>query len=144
MPWRPRDGRLPCGWRRAAGWRRGASMRGRAVERLDRVCDVGIVDAVAEVVHLLLERSRWPLPHETGADEVVDGLAEADGALAAELFDGCGDVVGEGEGGTHAPSLSHRDAIDHASRSSLSAHNPRIAGSNPARDCRGGARSHGL
>jgi hypothetical protein len=81
---------------------------GGPVERLDRVGNVGVVDSVAEGVRLLHERCCRSLPNQAGANEVVDGLADADRALAPELLDRGGDIVGEGERGAHGVRISSK------------------------------------
>jgi len=83
-------------------WRRAASAARRTIEGLERVGDVVEVNSTAEIVGPLPKRSRWlVLCNEAGANKLVDGLAQADRALATNPLDGSGDVVGQGESGAY-------------------------------------------
>lgn len=66
---------------------------------------------MTEIVGLLLERRvDCLLLNQAGADQIVNSLAEADGPLPSQLLDGCGNIVGEGDGGAYDLNLTHQDA----------------------------------
>src|SRR5919198_606542 len=98
----------PSHARTAGGSRRPASSaRGRPVEQLERLRDVRHVEARSHWRGPLLEAmpGAW-LPGQSGADEIVHGLAEAYLALAADGVDRCGDIGGQGDRRPDAPIIA--------------------------------------